>query len=426
MRPSSLPILLLLPLALTTSALAEPARIPVRNPADLVVDAPRSPRVHSIDMKDRTETNRPLEVLVPERHVPAAGGAAGPTGALGVYGLAAVENTHEYPWSAVAHLSVTWPSGVVGQCSGTMVGPATMLSAAHCVWDPSQGGWATAVVATPGRSGTGAPFGTATVTRIAALEGYTANAYADQDLAVLDLDQPLGQLTGFFGVDAPSDETLTTIQLRLAGYPAHVADGHTLASGAGPVGVIGAEHLEYHMDQHAGMSGGPAWAESSQGRYIVGVVAWIGYEVNGATRITGGKLDFISKALAQNAICPEGECAITLTAPPAPVGPSCAGACGDPEDRGGCYCDAECATYGDCCADYQPMCLTPPTSAAPPASVSPGSGKDDTPASAPATAAAGGGCGVVAPSPARTLPSALLLLLTLLATRRMRRASAPV
>lgn len=34
---------------------------------------------------------------------------------------------------------------------------------------------------------------------------------------------------------------------------------------------------------------------------------------------------------------------------------SCAGACGG-QSEDGCYCDTQCATYGDCCPDYQGVC----------------------------------------------------------------------
>src|SRR5512134_742559 len=38
---------------------------------------------------------------------------------------------------------------------------------------------------------------------------------------------------------------------------------------------------------------------------------------------------------------------------------TCQGACGGygaGNNANGCYCDAACASYGDCCADYQPVC----------------------------------------------------------------------
>ncbi|XYI03869.1 hypothetical protein ACMHYB_30560 [Sorangium sp. So ce1128] len=34
---------------------------------------------------------------------------------------------------------------------------------------------------------------------------------------------------------------------------------------------------------------------------------------------------------------------------------SCKGSCGG-RAPGGCYCDAACTGYGDCCTDYGPVC----------------------------------------------------------------------
>jgi hypothetical protein len=35
---------------------------------------------------------------------------------------------------------------------------------------------------------------------------------------------------------------------------------------------------------------------------------------------------------------------------------SCAGACGSQNDMGGCYCNSDCVTFGDCCADFTTTC----------------------------------------------------------------------
>ena len=42
---------------------------------------------------------------------------------------------------------------------------------------------------------------------------------------------------------------------------------------------------------------------------------------------------------------------------PEPPAPSCEGACGGQGD--GCWCDALCQEYGDCCGDYEEACLEP-------------------------------------------------------------------
>ena len=41
---------------------------------------------------------------------------------------------------------------------------------------------------------------------------------------------------------------------------------------------------------------------------------------------------------------------------PGAGGGSCAGQCGSTADMGGCYCDAGCVQFGDCCGDYATTC----------------------------------------------------------------------
>ena len=47
------------------------------------------------------------------------------------------------------------------------------------------------------------------------------------------------------------------------------------------------------------------------------------------------------------------------------AGGSCVGACGG-QSAGGCYCDAACAGYGDCCTDKALVCDSPPPPTDPP------------------------------------------------------------
>jgi len=61
---------------------------------------------------------------------------------------------------------------------------------------------------------------------------------------------------------------------------------------------------------------------------------------------------------AGTAVLKAGECQGSPTPPPAPAPApttSCKGSCGD-ESADGCWCDAACASYGDCCDDYQAAC----------------------------------------------------------------------
>ncbi|RIK18768.1 MAG: hypothetical protein DCC52_15630 [Chloroflexi bacterium] len=66
--------------------------------------------------------------------------------------------TTVFPYSAIVELEIDFPYGSV-LCSGWMIGPDTVATAAHCLYYSGLGGWAQNVMAYPGRDGTLAPFG---------------------------------------------------------------------------------------------------------------------------------------------------------------------------------------------------------------------------------------------------------------------------
>lgn len=45
--------------------------------------------------------------------------------------------TYAYPWSAIGRVN----KSIGGFCTGTMVGPRTVLTAAHCLWNPKTRDW---------------------------------------------------------------------------------------------------------------------------------------------------------------------------------------------------------------------------------------------------------------------------------------------
>jgi V8-like Glu-specific endopeptidase len=64
-----------------------------------------------------------------------------------------VSNTDVWPWRALVFLDRTLANGAASWCSGTLVGPDTVLTAAHCLFDRPSGGWAQRVRVVPGKRG---------------------------------------------------------------------------------------------------------------------------------------------------------------------------------------------------------------------------------------------------------------------------------
>ena len=164
-----------------------------------------------------------------------------------------------YPWRMIAALDITGPNGGVARGTGFMVGPTTMLTAGHCVYDPRMGGWAQSISVQPGRDGDSRPFGSPQLREMATLVGWLDIADARYDCGFLEFDEPVGRHTGWFSMAVLPHARLSAFPLvNLCGYPADRAGDHQWYSG-GRFVHIDPHRLYYDSDTFGGHSGGPVW-----------------------------------------------------------------------------------------------------------------------------------------------------------------------
>jgi len=204
-----------------------------------------------------------------------------------------ITNTRDTPFRYICSIR----AGNHG-CSGTLVGPSTVLTAGHCVEDLTG-----SVTVIPGRAGNSRPFGSAIVTSRRRAPGYVRGSRTDYGL--MFLDKPLGASAGWWTVkhttrtfDQLGTSMLTrslplpagTLGVNISGYPCDVPttdpanwqmwdyDRTVRLSG----GI-----LEYLNDTFGCMSGSPVWVKrhgSLGGRVLV------------AVHITGDSPEFPGKA----------------------------------------------------------------------------------------------------------------------------------
>jgi V8-like Glu-specific endopeptidase/PKD repeat protein len=235
------------------------------------------------------------------------GGVPGahPEKVIGGDGREQVSDTTAYPYSSVTYLEQTYPNGDSYTCSGAMIGPDVVLTAAHCVYDQESDNFAESVTVYPGADGTGffggvtAPFGKASVTSISTYKGWTdydSDKTQRWDFAVLTLDKSIGDQSGWFGYATrdKNNSFYTAPNLEVSGYPGDKPKATQWNMSGNHADRATKSFHYYYFDTAAGMSGGPVWVEDWGGsgeNWIQTVHAYAGYGINFGVRINDVKFE---------------------------------------------------------------------------------------------------------------------------------------
>lgn len=178
---------------------------------------------------------------------------------IGPDGRTRVTGTTTFPWRAVAHLVVYWRNGTSGGCTGWFIGPRTVATAGHCVYNSSRGGWASSIRAYPGRNGSSTPYGYGVSHRLFSVSGWTVSGNHEYDYGAIQLSSTLGNTVGWFGYRWQSSNTFSGAY-RVTGYPGDKAYGTmwTMQDNPGIRGVT-TRKLFHAIDTYGGQSGAPVY-----------------------------------------------------------------------------------------------------------------------------------------------------------------------
>jgi V8-like Glu-specific endopeptidase len=202
-------------------------------------------------------------------------------------GRTRVNPTTAYPNRALAYLAVEFGTSS-GLCTGWFVGPNTIVTAGHCVYDTETNKWATKITAYAGRNGATAVAQTSAKYWVS-VAGWVVSENWEYDYAVIKTTNNTGNTVGWFGWRWQSSNTFSG-SYTIRGYPGDKPLG-TMWTMNGSVTTrsnLSPRKLWYTIDTAGGQSGSPVYANyNGQCCYGYAVHAYgLSNGYNSGTRIT--------------------------------------------------------------------------------------------------------------------------------------------
>jgi V8-like Glu-specific endopeptidase len=183
-------------------------------------------------------------------------------------GRTRVLQTRAFPYSAVCHLERDLGDGNLAGCTGFLIAPTILLTAAHCIMSPIRArlglpSVATRIRVTPGRASQYiAPYGSVWAQRWQVHPEFRKSPSSLTDVGLIFLERPFQPSPGYFQLWTPTTAELEHVRqtrlVHISGYPADKPKGQQWEHSE-RLDRVTDRNLFYSVDTCPGHSGAPVW-----------------------------------------------------------------------------------------------------------------------------------------------------------------------
>jgi len=198
-----------------------------------------------------------------------------------------ITNTKVFPYTAICYIQIVFPNNKTYIGTAWMYAKDVAVTAGHCVYSAADGGWAKSIEVVPACNGSTRPYGSTFSKQISAPKGWINKRSSDYDWGVIQLNDNIGDRTGYFGAYRTS-KSLKGKNVDITGYPGEKS--MTLWNMKGKIKSCTNRRVSYTIDTTGGQSGCPVYTNDYR---AIAIHTTGSSKINGGTRISKALFDYI-------------------------------------------------------------------------------------------------------------------------------------